>query len=82
MRLNITQSRRNYFVYLNDNPTPILSGAWGAKWFKRNCKLFDQNENLRLEITSSFRIDFWNMKYTIIIPTLELNSFLKPIKIF
>lgn len=82
MQLRIRQSGRYYFVHLNDNSDIELNGAWEANWFKHKCLFYDKKNILSLQVESSFRLDFWNMMYHITLPKLQIDSYLKPIRLF
>lgn len=82
MDIKIKQSDTDYFVYLDNNSDYTLSGGWEQKWFKRKAVLFDQNDKLKLEVSNSFRLDFWNISYNIQIPDSNISAKLNPIKIW
>ena len=82
MQLRIRQSARYYFVHLNDNSDIEINGAWEANWFKHKCLFYDKKNILSLQVESSFRLDFWNMMYHITLPKLQIDSYLKPIRLF
>ena len=82
MQLRINQASTNCSVYLNDESEIILQGTQKARWFKRKLTLYDNQNILRLQIENSFRLDFWNMNFHILIPHLDLDTYLRPIRLF
>ena len=82
MQLKIRKTDVNYLVYLNDNSEKILRGNLKSKWFKSTCILYDNENEIKLLIETIFKFRFWRVKFRILLPTLKLDSYLIPIKLF
>lgn len=77
MKIRIKQDYYNYLVYLNDSPKPVLQGSEQSRWFIDTWVLLNNRNELCLKIKSTFRLDFWKVRFHIIVPYLQLNAQLK-----
>lgn len=82
MTIRIDQRGRQYFVYVNESSDPFLSGQWYARWFKITAEFLEKDNENKIIIENSFRLDFWNLTFLIQIPGLNLSCRLKPVRIF
>jgi len=78
----IKQDYLDFEIYVKNTDNIFLKGSLSSKFFKSKILVYNENNEPKIEIRNSLRLDFWNMTFSIKIPSIQLNSDLKPIRIF